>query len=294
MADRPRREAALHHTAINMQLNRRENNNKSMQIPDRRDRASRSKVDGWTTEQLSVGISSERFYGGIRIDGEVFNVGDCVFVNCEDRTEDQVARIDAMWEDAQGFKYFEGRWFIRPKETTCGKLDGHDDRELFLTADEFDFETATINGHCTVMPWDEYQRWQRELVEEDRVAAEEEEQDSTFVCRAFYHMGTGEFEPLTGASSLAEAARLGRRHLAAGGGGPIVARAGSAAVGSKRPRGGGGGENDGPDGRGGGGGGGGGARHGVPSSSRRMIRVLVGGYARPICMPLGLWWYYWR
>ena len=139
------------------------------------------------------------------------------------------------WEDAQGFKYFEGRWFIRPKETTCGKLDGHDDRELFLTADEFDFETATINGHCTVMPWDEYQRWQRELVEEDRVAAEEEEQDSTFVCRAFYHMGTGEFEPLTGASSLAEAARLGRRHLAAGGGGPIVARAGSAAVGAKRP-----------------------------------------------------------
>ena len=28
------------------------------------------------------------------------------------------------------------------------------------------------------------------------------------------------------------------------------------------------------------------ARHGAPSSSRRMIRVLVGGYARPIYMPL--------
>ena len=78
-------------------------------------RSTRSKPDGWTTEQLSVGANNERFYGGIRVDGEVFNVGDAVLVECEDRCEPQVTRIDALWQDVHGRKCFEGRWYYRPR-----------------------------------------------------------------------------------------------------------------------------------------------------------------------------------
>ena len=55
-------------------------------------------------------------------------------LQCEDRLEQQVVRIDAMWEDAQKRKCFEGHWYYSPEETTCGRLVGHDKRELFETA----------------------------------------------------------------------------------------------------------------------------------------------------------------
>ena len=35
--------------------------------------------------------------------------------------------------DAKGIKWFEGRWYYWPEETTCGRLAGHDQRELFET-----------------------------------------------------------------------------------------------------------------------------------------------------------------
>ena len=158
------------------------------------------------TEQLSVGANSERFFGGVRCNGEVYNVGDTVFVNC-DRAENDVMRIDALWADVQGRKWFEGRWYYRPDETTCGKLVGHDQRELFETAHVVEDHIEAINGHCTVMAWDDFQRW----LDEPSYENDEEEQDTTFVCRAAYHIGSGEFVPLNGASSLAEAVRLGQR-----------------------------------------------------------------------------------
>ena len=127
--------------------------------PQKHSRVSRSKPNGWTTQQLSVGANSERFYGGIRVDGEVFNVGDAVLVECEDRCEPQVTRIDALWEDVHGRKCFEGRWFYRPEETTCGRLVGHDPRELFETTHIIEEGIEVINGVCTVMAWDDYQRW---------------------------------------------------------------------------------------------------------------------------------------
>ena len=96
-------------------------------------RNTRLRPDGWCTEQISVGASRERFFGGIKIDGEVFNVGDAVLVRCEDRKEPQVMRIDALWEDLPGRKWFEGRWFYRPEETTCGRLVVADEREIFET-----------------------------------------------------------------------------------------------------------------------------------------------------------------
>ena len=70
-----------------------------------------------------------------------------------------MTRIDALWEDVRGRQWFEGRWYYRPEETTCGRLVGHDDREIFETVHVDDNQVATIDGHCTVMAWDDYQRW---------------------------------------------------------------------------------------------------------------------------------------
>ena len=170
-------------------------------------RNSRSKPDDWVGPQLSVGANNERFYGGIRVDGEVFNVGDAVQIKCEDRMEAQVTRLDALWEDVHGNKCFEGRWYYRPEETTCGRLVGHDQRELFETAHVIEDDIAVINGTCTVMAWDDYQRW----LDTEALDDDDEEEETTFVVRAAYHIGSGEFVPLAGASSLAEAARRGQQ-----------------------------------------------------------------------------------
>ena len=205
-------------------------------------RVSRFNPDGWVGPQLSVGANNERFYGGIRVDGDLINVGDAVKVKCEDRNDDQVTRVDAMWEDVNGNKCFEGRWYYRPDETTCGRLVGHDERELFETAHVIEDDIGVINGICTVMAWDDYQRWL------DQPEDDDEEDEMTFVCRAAYHIGSGEFVPLAGASSLKEAERRGQqqqRASAAAGSKPPQQQhdgrgaAGAGAGGNKRPRGGG-------------------------------------------------------
>ena len=75
-------------------------------------RNSRSKPDDWVGPQLSVSANNERFYGGIRVDGEVFNVGDAVQIKCEDRMEalgvsERAARLLHMGqrvEDAMDFE----------------------------------------------------------------------------------------------------------------------------------------------------------------------------------------------
>jgi Cdc6-like AAA superfamily ATPase len=181
-------------------------------------RPTRTNPDGWIGEQLSVGANSERFFGGIRIDGESFHVGDAVFVRCE--LPNQVMKIDAMWEDANKERCFEGRWFYRPEDTSCGRLVGHDPRELFETVHVDENLVETIDGPCTIMEWDEYQRW----LDEPAGDEDDDEDEATFVCRAAYHPGSGEFVPLTGASSLSEAGgRLGgaERH---GGRHPVAAQ----------------------------------------------------------------------
>ena len=166
-------------------------------------RTSRFNPDGWIGEQLSVGANSERFFGGIRVDGEVFNVGDFVLVKVESYGDTQVMKIDALFEDMQEQKFFEGRWYYPPEDTTCGRLVGHDPREVFETVHVDELLIECIDGHCTVMEWDAYQQWLDQPATDD----DNHEDETTFVCRAAYHPGSGEFVPLTGASSLAEAAR---------------------------------------------------------------------------------------
>ena len=60
-----------------------------------RTRPTRTNPDGWIGEQLSVGANNERYFGGVRIDGEAFLKGDAVFVRCD--LPDQVMKIDALY-----------------------------------------------------------------------------------------------------------------------------------------------------------------------------------------------------
>ena len=119
----------------------------------------RSKPDGWLGEQLSVGFNGERFYGGVRLAGYVYHKGDAVMIHCEDHDKAQVMRLDHLWEDDQKRKYFSGHWYYRPEETNCGRLHGHDKREVFETSHEMEEQLETINGVCTVMSWADYERW---------------------------------------------------------------------------------------------------------------------------------------
>ena len=167
-------------------------------------RTSRLNPDGWIGEQLSVGASNERFFRGYRVDGEAFHVGDFVLVKVDSYGEPQVMKIDALFEDASGERYFEGRWYYPPEDTSCGRLVGHDPREVFETVHVDEHLIECIDGHCTVMEWDAYQQWLDQPAGDD----DNHEDETTFVCRAAYHPGSGEFVPLTGASSLAEAARV--------------------------------------------------------------------------------------
>lgn len=163
----------------------------------------------WVLPLLSIGAGGEQMYGAIRIGTDTFHVGDTVMVRVDGYGEQQVARIEALWEDTAGAKWYESRWYYTPEETTCGRLVGHDARELFETVHFDENLVDTIDCRCTVMEWDTYQRWLDQPAGDD----DYEEEATTFVCRAMYHPGSGEFVPLTGASTLAEAARIGGRHV---------------------------------------------------------------------------------
>jgi origin recognition complex subunit 1 len=161
----------------------------------------------WVPPLISIGAGGERMYSAVRVGTDTFHVNDTVIVRVDGFGNDQVARIEALWEDVRGAKWWEGRWYYTPEETTCGRLVGHDPRELFETAHVDENLVDTIDCHCTVMEWDAYQRWL------DQPAEDDDEEETTFACRAMYHAGSGEFVPLTGASTLAEAARIGGRQL---------------------------------------------------------------------------------
>lgn len=162
----------------------------------------------WATDVQSVGASGERFYGAVRIGTDVFHVGDTVIVRF-DGADTTVARIEALWEDGRGAKFFDSRWYYKPEETTCGRLVGHDPRELFESAHVDENPVESIDCACTVMEWDAYQRW----LDQPGDDVDDHEEETTFVCRAVYHTGTGEFVPLAGASTLAEAVRVGGRQF---------------------------------------------------------------------------------
>lgn len=83
---------------------------------------------------------------------------------------------------------------------------GHDSRELFVSVHMDENPVGAIDGHARVLTWETYQRWLDADGSED---GDDKLDETTYTCRAQYYPGTGEFVPLTGASSLSESARRG-------------------------------------------------------------------------------------
>jgi hypothetical protein len=155
-----------------------------------------ARQDGWKGKPISKGADGSLFYTQLRIDGENFHVGDTVFVRGEADSEPDeaapsrawVCRIDSFWESTSGERCFEGRWYYSPEETCAGRLQGHDTREIFQTEHCTEQQPVeAIDGQCDVLSWDVYQEWLDQPVGCD--------DEHTYVCRASYHPGTGEFRP---------------------------------------------------------------------------------------------------
>jgi origin recognition complex subunit 1 len=155
----------------------------------------------WIGNAVGVSDKQELCYDSVSVCGEEFSVGDAVLVDSGVGDVQWVCKIDALWEDTNGERRMEARWYYTPEECQTGRLPGHDRRELFESVHSDENHVDSINGAATVMNWDEYQHWLQQPAQGD------DEDESIFVCRAQYHPGTGEFLPLVGASSLAEAAR---------------------------------------------------------------------------------------
>jgi origin recognition complex subunit 1 len=167
-------------------------------------RGARAKGPRWIGKPTSLGAGGERFYQGVIVDDEHFHAGDDVaMATGTGINEVFVGRIISLWETSSGDGEMELKWYYAPEDTSSGRLAGHDPREIFESVHTDENPVAAIDGHVRVLGWDEYQRWLDAPFEGD----EDEDEQDTYVCRAQYHPGTGEFMPLNGASSLSEAAR---------------------------------------------------------------------------------------
>lgn len=120
--------------------------------------------------------------------------------------QDFVARIEGLWQNKEGLKCFEARWYYFPEDTKVGRLRRHHKKEVFESTHSDDNELDTIQRKCVVLGWDAYRDWAAQPVPADS-AAVAEEVDSTFVCRAQYNVTTHEVRPLSlSAEALTEAA----------------------------------------------------------------------------------------
>ena len=148
----------------------------------------------------------------VKLGGRTYFVGDTVLVKVEDAKGGAhtlshthcVLRLDAMWRAAgRAGTFVEGRWYYYPEETDSGLLAGHQSHEIFLSEHSSGpmpvDDTGPLDGPAAVLAWPDYQLWLDG-------ASDDLDDVATFACRASYHRGSGEFRPLAGASSLAEAA----------------------------------------------------------------------------------------
>lgn len=116
----------------------------------------------------------------------------------------------AFWQSSDGGYCMDASWYYIPEDTACGRLPGHDRREVFESVHSDENPIESIDGLCRVLSWDEYQQWLTEEADDD-----DDDDEDVCVCRAQYHPGTGEIRPLSGANSFVEAFKgVGRRGLA--------------------------------------------------------------------------------
>mmetsp|Transcript_53615 Transcript_53615/g.116876 ORF Transcript_53615/g.116876 Transcript_53615/m.116876 type:complete len:680 (-) Transcript_53615:374-2413(-) len=168
----------------------------------------------WIGKPAEVGEQGEKFYDSVYIADERINTGDCVFVKSDNINVRWATRVVSMWQDVSGEALFEGHWLYEPEETAAGRLPGHDPREKFESVHAWENSLDVIDGVARVLNWEEYEAWLNEEQAEADTGGDEED-DDVIVCRARYNPGSGEFVPLSGASSLAEAVHLTEKRAAA-------------------------------------------------------------------------------
>ncbi|XP_077185875.1 DNA (cytosine-5)-methyltransferase 1 isoform X2 [Paroedura picta] len=92
----------------------------------------------------------KNYYQKVCIDSEMLQVGDCVSVSPDDPTKPlYLARITAMWEDANNEPMFHVHWFCRGTDTVLGATS--DPLELFLVDECEDMQLAYIHGKVNVI-----------------------------------------------------------------------------------------------------------------------------------------------
>ncbi|XP_060107963.1 DNA (cytosine-5)-methyltransferase 1 [Heteronotia binoei] len=92
----------------------------------------------------------KNYYQKVCIDSETLQVGDCVSVSPDDPTKPlYLARITAMWEDANNEPMFHVHWFCRGTDTCLGATS--DPLELFLVDECEDMQLAYIHGKVNVI-----------------------------------------------------------------------------------------------------------------------------------------------
>ncbi|XP_054859328.1 DNA (cytosine-5)-methyltransferase 1 isoform X2 [Eublepharis macularius] len=90
------------------------------------------------------------YYQKVCIDSETLQVGDCVSVSPDDPTKPlYLARITAMWEDANNEPMFHVHWFCRGTDTVLGATS--DPLELFLVDECEDMQLSYIHGKVNVL-----------------------------------------------------------------------------------------------------------------------------------------------
>ena len=179
----------------------------------------------------------------VKLGGCTYFVGDTVLVKAEDGAAKGgahtlshthwVLRLDAMWRAAgRAGTFVEGRWYYYPEETDSGLLAGHQTHEIFLSEHSSGpmpvDDTGPLDGPAAVLAWPDYQLWLDG-------ASNDLDDVATFACRASYHRGSGEFRPLTGACSLAEASMPTELDAEGDGGGDGGDGDGGGGGGGRRP-----------------------------------------------------------
>ncbi|XP_062975632.1 DNA (cytosine-5)-methyltransferase 1 isoform X2 [Elgaria multicarinata webbii] len=117
-------------------------------LQGRKKKQSKSRIS-WVGDPVKSD-GKKHYYQKVCIDSETLQIGDCVSVSPDDLTKPlYLARVTAMWEDANNEPMFHVHWFCRGTDTVLGATS--DPLELFLVDECEDMQLAYIHGKVNVL-----------------------------------------------------------------------------------------------------------------------------------------------
>ncbi|XP_057872420.2 DNA (cytosine-5)-methyltransferase CMT3 isoform X2 [Cryptomeria japonica] len=88
--------------------------------------------DGDDSEEII--LIAKAHYTQARVDGVLYNLGDCAFVKAEDGAPDYIGRIVEFFETADGNHHFTSQWFYRAEDTAIKTQSSiHEPKRVFLS-----------------------------------------------------------------------------------------------------------------------------------------------------------------